>query len=144
MAATRTGRDVPQMNDPSFAHFRKRLYALLAAFGLAVTAHAQAPLPELQRAEQAVIQAQDADADHYAPDLIATARQALVQAQAAAASRSRADQRQAVAVAQRAAADADLARMRSEQAKAEADLQQRRDEIAALRQRLGMAAEATP
>ena len=132
------------MSDSSFAYFRRRLCALLAASGLAVTAHAQVVLPELQRAEQAVLQAQQADADHYAADLIATARQGLVQAQAQAASRRRADQRDAVAVALRVAADADLARLRSEQAKAEADLQLRRSDIATLRERLGLAAEATP
>ena len=130
------------MNDPSFAHFRKRLYALLAAFGLAVTAHAQAPLPDLQRAEQAVMQAQDADADHYAPDLIDSARQALVRAQAGTLSRSRGQRREADELARQAAADADLARVRSDRAQAEAAVQQRRDEIADLRRSLGL--EATP
>jgi len=132
------------MNDPSFAHFTRRLCALLAAFGLAVTAQAQtAGVPEVQRAEQAVMQARQADADHYAPELIDMAQQALVQAQAGALSRSRRDRREAAALALRAAADADLARARSEQAKAEAGLQARRTEIAELRQRLGLDPEAS-
>jgi hypothetical protein len=133
------------MSDPSFAYFPRRLCALVAAFGLAVTAQAQVvPSPELQQAERAVLQAQEADADHYAPDLIATARQTLVQAQAGAASRSRSEQRLALAAARRATADADLARVRSEEAKVQAELAQRRQEVADLRQRLGMAAEVSP
>lgn len=132
------------MNDPSFAHFRRRLYALVAASGLAVTAQAQVASPDLQRAEQAVQKAQDADADHYALDLLDSARQALVQAQAGALSRSRGERRKADALARRAAADADLARVRSDRAQAEAALMQRRDEIAGLRQTLGLPAGGTP
>ena len=105
------------MNDPSFAHFRRRLYALVAASGLAVTAQAQVASPD---------------------------RQALVQAQAGALSRSRGERRKADALARRAAADADLARVRSDRAQAEAALMQRRDEIAGLRQTLGLPAGGTP
>jgi len=130
------------MNEPSFAHFRRRLYALVIASGLAVTAQAQVASPDVLRAQQAVQQAQDADADHYAPDLLDSARQALVQAQAGTLSRSRGERRDADELARRAAADADLARVRSDRAQAEAALQQRRDEIAGLRQSLGL--EATP
>ena len=132
------------MNDPSFAYFRRRLYALVAASGLAVTAHAQVPSPDLQRAEQAVQNAQAADADQYAPDLLDAARQGLVQAQAGAQSRSRGERREADALARRVAADADLARVRSERAQAESTLQHRRDEIAGLRQTLGLPAEGAP
>ncbi|WP_372016087.1 DUF4398 domain-containing protein [Pseudoxanthomonas sp. 10H] len=132
------------MIEPSFAHFRRRLYALLAASGLAVTAHAQVASPDLQRAQQAVQNAQAADADQYAPDLLDTARQGLVQAQAGALSRSRGERREADELARRVAADADLARVRSERAQAEAALAQRRDEIAGLRQTLGLPAEVTP
>lgn len=128
------------MNDPSFAYFRRRLYALVAAFGLAVTAHAQPAVPAVQQAERAVLEAQDAFADQYAPDLIQAARQGLIQAQAQAASRSRREQREGEALALRVAADADLARARSEQARAEAGLAQRRQEIRGLRQELGLAA----
>src|SRR5690606_37020371 len=110
---------------------------LVCAFGLAVTAQAQALLPAVQQAERAVLQAQDAFADQYAPDLIEAARQGLIEAQALGASRSRSDQRKAEALALRVAADADLARARSEEAKAEAGLAQRRQEIAELRRQLG-------
>lgn len=136
--------DAPLMNEPSFAHFRRRLYALVAASGLAVTAQAQMASPDLQRAEQAVQKAQAADADQYAPDLLDAARQGLVQAQAGSLSRSRGDRRDADELARRVAADADLARARSERAQAEGALQQRREEITGLRQTLGLPAEATP
>lgn len=130
------------MNEPSFAHFRKRLYALVLAFALPVTALAQ-DLPEVQQAEQAIQQAQQADADHYAPDLLEEARQTLIQAQLAA-SGSRSERRQAPALAERAIADADLARVRSERASIDAGLLQRRNEIADLRQRLGLDGEGAP
>ena len=132
------------MHEPSFAHFRRCLYALAIASGLAVTAHAQVPSPDLQRAEQAVRNAQAADADQYAPELIDAARQGLVQAQAGGQSRSRGERREADALARRVAADADLARVRSDRAQAEAALQQRREEIAGLRQALGLPAEGAP
>lgn len=130
------------MNDPSFAYFPQRLCALLLASGLAVTAHAQtAAVPELQRAEQAVVKAQRADADHYASDLLELARQTLVQAQTAALSSSRRERREAAPLALRAEADADLARVRSELAQVEAAVQARRNEVDELRQRLGLATE---
>lgn len=128
------------MNERSFAHFRRRLYALVAISGLAVTAQAQVASPDLQRAQQAVQQAQQADADHYAPDLLDSARQRLIQAQAGTMSRSRGERREAEQLAREVAADADLARARSERTRAEADLGQRRAEIDALRQSLGLPA----
>lgn len=132
------------MNNPSFAHFRRRLYALVVASGLAVTAQAQVASPDLQRAQQAVQNAQAADADQYAPDLLDAARQGLVQAQAGSLSRSRGDRREADALARRVAADADLARARSERIQAESTVQHRREEIAGLRQTLGLPAEGAP
>lgn len=82
------------MNQSSFAQFRRGLWALVAATGLAVTAQAQVVAsPEVQRAQRAVQQAQDADADQYAPELLESARQRLSQAQAGAMSRSRRDRR---------------------------------------------------
>ncbi len=132
------------MNEPSFAHFRRRLYALFVATGLAVTAHAQVASPDVQRAEEAVLQAQQADADQWAPELMDAARAGLVQAQAGAMSRSRSERREAEELARRVAVDADLARARSERAQAEAALQQRRTEVAELRQSLGLPAEGTP
>lgn len=133
------------MNQPSFAQFRRCLYALVAATGLAVTAQAQVVAsPDLQRAQQAVQKAEDADADQYAPELLQSARQRLIQAQAGAMSRGRGERRDAEQEARQAAADADLARARSDRARAEAGLDQRRTEIAALRQSLALPAEGTP
>src|SRR5690606_8264959 len=76
------GTRLSPMNDPSFAYFRRTLYALVCTFGLVVTAQAQTALPAVQQAERAVLEAQQADADHYAPDLIEAARQGLIEAQA--------------------------------------------------------------
>lgn len=133
------------MSPSSFAQFRRCLYALVVAIGLAVTAQAQdSASPELQRAQQALQQAENADADQYAPDLLQVARQGLIQAQAGMMSRSRGERREAGQLARQVAADADLARVRSERARAEAALQQRRTEIAALRQSLGLPAGDAP
>ena len=127
----------------SFAQLRRTLHRGLAALLLAVTLAAPqavaqvAQVPELQVAAQALDRADRADADQYAPDLIASARQLLSQAQAAAAG-GRSQRREAPLLAQRATVEADLARVRSEEASASALLQQRRDEIAELRRKLGM------
>ena len=133
------------MNQSSFAQFRCCLWALVAATGLAVTAQAQVVAsPDVQRAQRAVQQAQDADADQYAPELLESARQRLIQAQAGAMSRSRGDRREAEQLAREVAADADLARARSERAQAEAALAQRRAEIEGLRRSLDLPAEGAP
>lgn len=133
------------MNQSSFAQFRRCLWALVAATGLAVTAQAQVVAsPDVQRAQRAVQQAQDADADQYAPELLESARQRLIQAQAGAMSRSRGDRREAEQLAREVAADADLARARSELAQAEAALAQRRAEIEGLRRSLDLPAEGAP
>ena len=133
------------MNQSSFAQFRRCLWALVAATGLAVTAQAQVVAsPEVQRAQRAVQQAQDAVADQYAPDLLESARQRLIQAQAGAMSLSRGDRREAEQLAREVAADADLARARSERAQAEAALAQRQAEIAELRRSLELPAEGAP
>ena len=127
----------------SFAHFPEFLHAVAAATLLSVTlavpvrAQVAATVPELQAAQQAVGRADQADADQYAPDLIAAARQTLSQAQAAAMGDRR--QRKLVPqLAQRAAVEAELARARSEEAATNARLQQRRGEIAELKRKLGM------
>jgi hypothetical protein len=124
----------------SFAQFRRFLcvtvgaFALLAAF--AAPSHAQVALaPELAAAQQAVDRAGQADADQYAPELLASARAALEQAQAAAADRR--ERKLAPGLALRATVDADLARARSEEAVANARLQQRRQEIDELQRTLG-------
>ena len=133
------------MNQLSFAQFRRCLYGPVAAIGLAVTAQAQVVAsPDVQRAQRAVQQAQDADADQYAPELLESARQRLIQAQAGAMSRSRGDRREAEQLAREVAADADLARARSERAQAEAALAQRRAEIEGLRRSLDLPAEGAP
>jgi hypothetical protein len=109
------------------------LAAVLLAATFAAPAQ-QADSPEMQTAQQAVDRASQADADQYAPDLIALARNNLSQAQAAAADRGQ--RKQAPLLAQTAAAEADLARARSEEAAAVAQVRQRRGEIAELRRQL--------
>lgn len=111
------------------------------SFALAVTVSVIAPVsaqqmpPDLAMAQVAVQRATEADADQYAPDLIAMARDGLLAAQAAAADKRQ--RKQAPLLAQRVAADADLARVVSEEAIANADLKQRRAEIEQIQRRLG-------
>ena len=124
----------------SFAQFRRFLCVTVGAFALlaalAAPSHAQVALvPELAAAQQAVDRADQADADQYAPELLASARAALEQAQAAAADRR--ERKLAPGLALRATVDADLARARSEEAVANARLQQRRQEIDELQRTLG-------
>ncbi len=127
----------------SFAQFRRSLcvmvgaFAVLAAFLAPAFAQAAAA-PELATAQQAVNRADQADADQYAPELLASARTALAQAQAAAASRR--DRRRAPDLALRATVDADLARARSNEAVAQALVQQRRQEISELQRTLDVEA----
>jgi len=107
------------------------------ALGAALSAPAYsqvAAVPELAVAQQAVNRADQADADQYAPDLLASARSALAQAQAAAADRR--ERRQAPELALRATVDAELARARSNEAIAQAQVQQRRQEISELQRTL--------
>lgn len=123
----------------SFAQNAGSRYAAAMAILLGVTfagaVVAQVVVPELQTAQQAVDRADQADADQYAPDLLASARQGLAAAQTASQG-GRSERRQAAVLAQRAAADADLARVRSQEAVARAQLEQRRAEISELQQRL--------
>ena len=109
-------------------------FALLAALAAPLQAQVTA-MPELAAAQQAVSRADQADADQYAPELLNSARSALAQAQAAAATRR--DRKLAPQLAARATADADLARARSNEAVATAQLQQRRQEISELQRTLG-------
>jgi hypothetical protein len=95
----------------SFAQIRIALYAIAVTFALAGAARAQQALPGIDDAQQAVDRATQADADQYAPDLIASARAHLEQAQAA--SMDRRAQKQVPALATQAALEADLARARS-------------------------------
>lgn len=125
---------------PSFAQFRRSLCVTVGAFALmtalATPLHAQVSgAPELAAAQQAVNRADQADADQYAPALLDSARTALAQAQAAAASRR--ERKLAPGLALRATVDAELARVRSEEAVANARLQQLRQEIGELQRTLG-------
>lgn len=119
----------------SFAQIRTILQA--SAFGcvLALTACASLPPPtgEIQLAQQAVVRAENADADQYAGDELASARTALSAAQAALAAGR---EQEARVLANRAAALADLAHARSNEATVRAELAQRQAEIEELRQRL--------
>ncbi|MBD9479336.1 DUF4398 domain-containing protein [Pseudoxanthomonas sp. PXM02] len=122
----------------SFSHFRRPLHVMAAA--VAVSALSSAPIfaqsaltPELEAAVQAVQRADQADADQYAPEPLAAARQALAQAQTAHAGR---DKKKALDFAQRATVDADLARARSQEAVATAEVAQRKAEIADLQQQI--------
>lgn len=140
MAAHSPGRHGTPMNR-SFAQFHHFLCASVGALLLCcasmVPAFAQvAPVPEIAAAQQAVDRADRADADQYAHELLDSARTALAQAQAAAASRR--DRKLAPELATRAMLDADLARARSNEAVARAELQQRRSEINELQRNLGM------
>lgn len=121
----------------SFAHFRFALQALVCGCVLALTACASTPPPttELAAAQQAVSRAADADADQYAPQELARARSLLAQAQSAMAEGLSGDARD---FALRAGAVAGLAQARSREATTNAELEQRRAEIAGLRQRLRM------
>lgn len=119
----------------SFAYLSRSLCAVACALALSLPAMAQDAGAELAAAAVAVQRATDADADQYAFELIATARNGLAAAQAAAEDRRQ--RKQAPLLAQRAAVEADLARVLSEEAVANADLQQRRAEIVQLQRSLG-------
>ena len=120
---------------PSFAQLRRFLYVTACASALCASAWAQDPATaDLLAAQQAVERADRADADQYAPDMMALARQQLEQAQRAAGDRR--ERKQAPLLAQRAAADADLARAQSNDAVAQATLAQRKAEVERLQRQL--------
>lgn len=125
----------------SFAYFRTTLQALVCGCVLALTACASTPPPtgEIAAARQAVSRASDADAEQYAADELARAGDLLAQAQAAMADRRESEARE---LALRSAALADLAAARSREAAVRTELEQRRAEVADLRQRLRL--EETP
>ncbi|KQN95893.1 MULTISPECIES: DUF4398 domain-containing protein [Stenotrophomonas] len=120
---------------PSFAHLRHLLYVTACASALCASAMAQDPAAaDLLAAQQAVERADRADADQYAPDTMALARQQLEQAQRAAGDRR--ERKQAPLLAQRAMVDADLARAQSGEAVALATLAQRKAEVERLQRQL--------
>ncbi len=118
---------------PSFAQIRYLLVASVLASGLSGCASLPPPTAELADAQQSISVASDADADQYAAQDIATAREALSRAQTAMAE-GREDDARRFALA--ADADADLALARSQEAKMNAQVAQRRAEITQLQQRL--------
>jgi hypothetical protein len=124
--------------NPSFAQIRNLSMALVLA-SVSPAWAAPPPTAELAAAQQAVSRADAADADHYAAQELAAARNELAQAQAAMAASEEKDAR---AFALAAAADGDLAYARSRAAQTHADLAQRRNEIDDLRRRLQIDAEA--
>ena len=132
----------PLRMNRSFAQIRIALYAIAVTFALAGAARAQQALPGIDDAQLAVDRATQADADQYAPDLIASARAHLEQAQAA--SMDRRAQKQVPALATQAALEADLARARSMETVANAKLAQRRSDIQQLQRTLGGNAAGTP
>lgn len=138
MAALLLLATAPPMN--SFAQIRRIpsvvmiVCVMACTFALAGAAQAQDGALELMQARQAVDKATQADADQYAPDLIAVARQGLEQAQRAAGDRR--ERKNAPALAVRATVDADLALARSEEATATAQLQLRRNEVTQLQRQL--------
>jgi hypothetical protein len=117
----------------SFAQFRLPLLAAVLASALAGCASTPPPTGELSAAQQAVMRADDADADQYAPQDLNAARSALSASQAALSQGKDEDARR---LALTAAAEADLALARSREAKTSAELNQRRAEITELRRRL--------
>ncbi|MEH6418218.1 DUF4398 domain-containing protein [Pseudomonas sp. CGJS7] len=117
----------------SFAQIRLPLLAAVLASGLAGCASTPPPTGELSSAQQAVMRADDADADQYAPQDLGAARRALSAAQSALSQGKDEDARR---LALTAAAEADLAYARSKEALTNAELNQRRAEIAELRRRL--------
>jgi hypothetical protein len=111
--------------------------ALVTVLTFSQLAAARTPLPthELGAAQAAVLRAEAADADQYAPDALLRAKNALTQAQAAIAARKNAE---ATGLAQLSAAEADYAHARSREASMQTEVTRRRAEIAELRQRLGI------
>lgn len=119
--------------------FAALVFVTLLTLSSIVAARSPVPAQEIETAQAAVLRAERADADQYAAEALLRARLALTQAQSLLAARKTAD---AIAQAQLAAAEADYAHARSLDARLGTELQQRRSEIAELRQRLGV--EAAP
>lgn len=108
---------------------------LLTLWSFAAVARGPLPAQEVETAQAAVLRAERADADQYAAEALLRARMALTQAQALLAAKKADD---AIAQAQLAAAEADYAHARSLDVRLGSELQQRKGEIAELRQRLGV------
>ncbi|WP_052116118.1 DUF4398 domain-containing protein, partial [Noviluteimonas dokdonensis] len=109
----------------------------MIAIALSGCASVPPPTGELSGAQQSVARAESADADQYAAAELASARSALGAAQSAMSARDDDDARR---FAVSASAWGDLALARSRAATTQADYDQRRNEIAGLRQRLQLGA----
>src|SRR5687767_7124173 len=120
---------------PSFAYFRSTLHAGICGLALALSACASLPPPttELAAAQQALARAEAADAEQYAAQDIANARQALTQAQTAMADGRQEEARRGALI---AAAHADLAHANSRAATTRAEFAQRQAQIAELQAQL--------
>lgn len=125
---------------PSFAHFRSTLHVAICGLALALSSCASLPPPtsELAAAQQAIARAEGADAEQYAAQDIANARQALAQAQAAMAAGREEEARRGALV---AAADADLAHANSRAAITRAEFAQRQAQVAELQAQLQVESE---
>lgn len=132
MAARQTTTATAPHMHSSFAQFRPLLAGTVLACVLGACATLPPPTSELASARQAVSRATDVDADQYASEQVALARDGLSRAQVAM-SDGRNDA--ARALAQAAQADADLAIALSSQAKTAAELAQRKGEVRQLRDR---------
>ena len=117
----------------SFAQIRWLLSTGALALALAGCASLPPPTGELSAAQQALNRAEGADASQYAPDALNQASSALARAQAAM---SAGNEREARTLALAAAADGDLAYAESRAQATQQEYRQRRQEVAALRQRL--------
>jgi len=106
---------------------------LVTMLALAGCVSTPPPVSELSSAEQSIARAVSVNADQYANAEISHARSLLTQAQNTMAG---GQNDQASQLARRAAASADLATARSRSAAALTTLNQRRSEVATLRQRL--------
>lgn len=131
MAGRYTSATAPHMLT-SFSQFRSLLACTVLACVLGACATLPPPTNELADARQAVSRATDLDADQYASEQLASARDGLGRAQVAM-SEGRNDAARALANA--ASADADLAIALSANAKTAAELAQRRSEVRELRDR---------
>jgi hypothetical protein len=117
----------------SFSQIRPLLLGTVLACALGACATLPPPTSELGNAQQSLTRATNADADQYAGEQLALARDGLGRAQAAMAA-GRNDVARALALASQA--DADLAYALSAEAQAAAELAQRKSEVRHLQGRL--------
>jgi multidrug efflux pump subunit AcrA (membrane-fusion protein) len=130
---------VPQHPHRRSSGFIAALLVIALTFPSFAAGRTPPPTHDLDASQAAILRAESADADQYAPEALLRAKKALSQAQAALAARKTAD---AIGLAQLSAAEADYAHARSREAVQRSELARRRAEIAELRGRLGM--EAAP